>query len=194
MRKKYAGVNLVPFSHSVHTCGCQSFDGRGCLKNTVYVKLPKCFLRLTGNLVAILCVRFLVCFYFCQVKSLRSTAKFTRLPSGYLLRSWRVTCCSQMFFFLIFWSPFSGNWNKFLTYFSQWKKVGTFPRWRPSTVHIGLKGFSKAVFHSVRTLVIIFISENLTATLIILNITKPHPKILYYLSFPFDIKHNLVSV
>lgn len=79
-------------------------------------KLPKCFLRLTGNLTEILCCSCrefksvpLLFYYFCQVKSLRSTLKFTRLPSGYPPRSWRVTCCSQMFFFLIFSSPFSGN-------------------------------------------------------------------------------------
>lgn len=56
--EKYASVNLVPFSYPVHTYGCQSFDGRGCLKNTAYVKLPKCFLRVTGNLVAILCCSY----------------------------------------------------------------------------------------------------------------------------------------
>lgn len=61
-----------------------------------------CFLRL--NFFDILFVLF-------QVRSPLSTLKSTLLPNGYLQLFWLDTCCSQMFFFLIFLLPFSGKFN-----------------------------------------------------------------------------------
>lgn len=56
VRKKYTCVYLVSFLHSVHTCSCRSFDARECLKT--HRRLPKCFVRPTGNLTEILCCSY----------------------------------------------------------------------------------------------------------------------------------------